>query len=267
MRTVMVAVAAALAVWTLAGAGSARDEGGSASGWRDLPLIKDGKVDPNWAQIGWGGFAVDGGALRTECDPRGMGLLLYKKEKFGDCQVRVVYRPKDGKSNSGVFVRIDDGVLGKLGEKPAAVRREKDGTLSDMEVKKLMDASEKDAGPWYPVHHGYEVQICDDEDAAHRTGSIYSLAKAERVPEARPGAWRTMVITLRGNLIQVDLDGKRLSTFDPEGKDVPAARKWYEPKREPKRLKAGYIGLQNHDHPGDVVYFKEVSVRPLGKGP
>jgi hypothetical protein len=27
-----------------------------------------------------------------------------------------------------------------------------------------------------------------------------------------------------------------------------------------------YIGLQNHD-PGDVVYFKEVSVRPLDDAP
>jgi len=35
-----------------------------------------------------------------------------------------------------------------------------------------------------------------------------------------------------------------------------------EPKREPKRPEAGYIGLQNHD-PGDIVWFKEVSVRPL----
>ena len=50
----------------------------------------------------------------------------------------------------------------------------------------------------------------------------------------------------------------------PAGKDVPADRKWFEPKREPKRPTAGYLGLQNHD-PGDVVFFREVSVRPLEK--
>ena len=49
------------------------------------------------------------------------------------------------------------------------------------------------------------------------------------------------------------------------GKDVPAGREWYEPRREPKRPAAGYIGLQTHD-PGDVVDFKEVSVRPLPAG-
>lgn len=35
-----------------------------------------------------------------------------------------------------------------------------------------------------------------------------------------------------------------------------------EPIREIKRPTTGHIGLQNHD-PGDVVWFKEVSVRPL----
>ena len=60
-------------------------------------------------------------------------------------------------------------------------------------------------------------------------------------------------------------DGKRVTAFDPGGKDVPADRQWYEPKREPKRPAAGYLGLQTHD-PGDVVYFREVSIRPLAKG-
>ena len=71
-----------------------------------------------------------------------------------------------------------------------------------------------------------------------------------------------MLITLQGNLVLVDIDGKRVTRFDPQGKDVPADREWYEPKREPKRPTKGHIGLQNHD-PGDVVAFKEVSVRPL----
>jgi hypothetical protein len=65
--------------------------------------------------------------------------------------------------------------------------------------------------------------------------------------------------------VLVDVDGKRVTTFDPAGKDVPAGREWYEPRREPKRPAAGYIGLQTHD-PGDVVDFKEVCVRPLPAG-
>jgi hypothetical protein len=126
-----------------------------------------------------------------------------------------------------------------------------------------MGASEAGIGPWFAVHHGYEVQICDEGDAIHRTGSIYSLAKSA-APVKKPTEWKTMVITLKGDLVLVDMDGKRITTFDPAGKDIPKERKWYEPKREPKRPEAGYFGLQNHD-PGDVVYFKDVSVRPLEK--
>ena len=86
---------------------------GAGGSWRVLPLITEGKIDPAWAQVGWGGFAVDGGALRTECDERGMGTLLYKPQKFGDCQIRIVYRCEKPKSNAGAFVRLDDGVLAR----------------------------------------------------------------------------------------------------------------------------------------------------------
>jgi len=231
-----------------------------------LPLIKDGKVDPSWVQVGWGGFAVDDGSLRTECDEKGMGLLLYRKEKFGNCQIRVVFKARDARSNSGVFVRIDDGIIKRLKEKPAAVRRDKDGKLSKEELKKLMEASAKEQGPWYAVDHGYEVQICDASDEFHRTGAIYSLASAAPAPKKRPDEWKTMIITLKGNLVLVDIDGKRVTTFDPDSKTVPVDTKWFEPKREPKRPTVGYIGLQNHD-PGDVVYFKEVSIRSLADAP
>lgn len=229
--------------------------------WRSLPLITDGKVDQNWTHIGWGNFVVDNDSLRTECDQKGMGLLLYKKERLGNCQIRVVYKSKDSKSNAGVFVRIDDGIL-KLKDNGPPIRRDQDGKLAEGSLKILMGASEQEQGAWYPVHHGYEVQIMDDSDEYHRTGAIYSLAKAESVSNHRPTDWKSMVITLKGDLVLVDIDGKHVTTFDPDSQDIPKERKWYEPKREPKRPTSGYIGLQNHD-PGDVVYFKEVSVRSL----
>jgi hypothetical protein len=236
------------------------------NGWRALPLIKDGKVDPAWVQVGYGGFAVEDGSLRTEGDEKGLGLLLYRKEKFGDCQVRVVYRPKDAKSNSGVYVRIGEGILERVNDKHAPARRDARGQLTKESLRIFQEASDKVRGPWYAVHHGYEVQICDGAAGKRsRTGAVYSLAEAAALPAKAPTEWRTMIITLKGNLVLVDIDGKRVTTFDPAGKDVPATREWYEPRREPKRPTTGYLGLQNHD-PGDVVYFKEVSVRPLAKG-
>ena len=78
--------------------------------------------------------------------------------------------------------------------------------------------------------------------------------------------WRTMVITLPGDLLQVDIDGQRVTSFDSESQDLPARHQWTEPKRDSKRPQAGYLRLQNHD-PSDMVHFKEVSVRPLEKRP
>ena len=230
--------------------------------WRPLPLITDGKVDPAWFHTGYGAFAVDGGALRTDCDERGLGLLVYGKEAFGDCQLRVVYRSKDPRSNAGVYVRIDDGILKTKGQAVPPASRE-DGRLTDAGLKAMQAASERELGPWYAVHHGFEVQIADAGDETHRTGAVYSLARAEAAPPATdPGGWRTMVITLKGEQVLVDLDGKRVAAFDAAAKDLPERKQWHEPKREHRRPTKGYIGLQNHD-PGDVVWFKEVSVRPL----
>jgi hypothetical protein len=242
----------------LCGAGAGQET--TAAGWRVLPLIADGRVHPSWAQVGWGWFAVDQGALRTECDERGMGLLVYTAEKFGDSQVRIVYRSEKPQSNAGVFVRIDDGILSKIGEKSPEVRRGEDGRLSPEMIERLKVASEEHLGGWYPVHHGFEVQINDSGDSWHRTGAIYSLAEAAPLPEKSSGEWRAMIISLEGERITVEVDGKTVSTFDAAAAQLPPRKNWTEPIRELKRPTQGYIGLQNHD-PGDVVWFKEVAVR------
>jgi len=230
--------------------------------WRALPLITDGKLDPGWTQVGWGGFVVDDGALRTECDPKGLGLLVHKKERFGNCQIRVVYKTKDARSNSGVYVRIADGMLEQ--GPGAAFERDGTGKPSNESAEKMKSSAERDEGPWFAVHRGYEVQIADGGDPWHRTGAIYSLAPSSAVVK-NPGEWKTLIITLAGNRVFVDLDAQRVTSFDPGAPDLPARKQWYEPKREPKRPESGYIGLQNHD-PGDVVWFKEISVRPLPAG-
>lgn len=232
----------------------------SKDGWRVLPLIQGGKVSPDWVHVGYGGMAVDGDALRTECEPEGLGLLVYKKEKLGNCQVRVVFKAKDERANAGVYVRLADGILDRVGKPGPAFKRDASGKPSDESMEKVKAAAEADEGAWYAVHHGYEVQIAGGGDRFHRTGAIYSLAPSDAV--ARPGEWQTMVITLKGTEIAVELDGKPVSKLNTASKNLPERKEWHEPKREPKRPEVGYLGLQNHD-PGDVVWFKEISVRPL----
>jgi hypothetical protein len=233
-----------------------------STGWRVLPLITGNKIDPSWSHTGWGGFAIDQRALRTECDERGMGVLVYTREKFGDSQIRIVYRSEKPQSNAGVFIRIDDGILKRIGEKSPEVRRNPDGRLAPEMIEKLKVASEKHLGGWYPVHHGFEVQINDAGDSWHRTGALYSLAEAATLPEKPASEWRTMIITLDGERVAVEVDGKGVSRFDASAPNIPPRKSWSEPIREIKRPTHGYIGLQNHD-PGDVVWFKEVAVRPL----
>jgi hypothetical protein len=245
-----------LTAWAAAGQSPAATE------WQALPLVVDSKLDAAWKHVGWGGFVVDRGAARTQVDPRGMGLLVYTRAKFGNCQLRVIYRSEKPESNSGVFIRIDDGILSRIGEKTHGVQREKDGQLSPEMVSRMKEASEKQLGAWYPVHHGFEVQINDAGDSWHRTGAIYSLAEAAALPAKPSAEWRTMIITLDGDRVTVDVDGKVVSKFDAAAVTRPPRKSWSEPIREIKRPTHGYIGLQNHD-PGDVVWFKEVAVRSL----
>jgi hypothetical protein len=251
------------AIWTvLITVACAAGQVSAEESWRSLPLIRNGQVAPDWQQAGWGKFVVEGDAIRTEPDEKGLGLLVYSKERLGNCQIRIVYRPKDARSNSGVHIRMDDGILKWLGGESIAVKRDAKGKLPPQMLDKMKEASEKEEGAWYAVHHGYEVQISGGGDAMHRTGSIYSFAPAAEAPNKAADEWRTMIITLQGNLVLVEQDGKQLTRFDPAAQEPPERKQWYEPKREYKRPEIGYIGLQTHD-PGDIVYFKEVSVRPL----
>jgi hypothetical protein len=223
-------------------------------------LIVDGKINPDWVHVGWGGFAVEDGTLRTDCDPRGLGLLVYRPEALGNCQIRIVFKAKDAKSNSGIYVRLDPGIFAQASWRGAAFDRDATGKISEPSMEKVKVAAEREEGPWFAVHRGYEVQIADTGDELHRTGAIYSLAPSSATP--KPGDWRTMIITLAGQRVTIELDGKTVTRFDPRSPDLPPRKNWYEPKHEPARPEAGYIGLQNHD-PGDIVWFKEVSVRPL----
>jgi hypothetical protein len=172
-----------------------------------------------------------------------------------------VFKPKEAKSNSGVYVRIADGILGETNRPGAAFERDASGTPSKASMEKMQASGEREEGPWFAVHNGYEVQIAGGGDPLHGTGAIYSLADSSGTA-TKAGEWRTMIITLAGTKITVDVDGKRASSFDSANPNVPLRKQWHEPKREPKRPEVGYLGLQTHD-PGDVVWFKEISVRPV----
>ena len=197
------------------------------SEWRQL---FNGKDLTGWKQVGPGSHYVENGLLKSK---GGMGLLVWQGEKFQNCIIRVVFAMRDSNSNSGVFIRIP-----------------------------TMPTEE-----WMPVNKGYEVQIDNapeksGEDEYHYTGMLYSLTKP-LAKTGKPGPqWNTMEITLDGPRTIVYLNGVKVTDFK-EGDPVPAKKFDFEPERGP-RPESGYMGVQNHSD-ADVVFFKEVSVKPLIK--
>ena len=189
---------------------------------RHSSTLFNGSDLSGWEHIGKGEFIVEDNTLKTV---GGMGLLWYTREKFGNATIRIVYRGETPDANAGVFIRIP--------EKP------------------------QDA--YYPIHFGYEVQVRDQGDEFHRTGSLYSLSRADTFPPSDDG-WNTMEIRLDGQTTTVSVNGQRVNTFNGL-QPVPARKKWYEPQRGP-RPDEGYIGLQNHDEES-TIWFREVSVLPV----
>jgi hypothetical protein len=196
-------------------------------GWRQL---FNGSDLSGWKHVGKGNMVVESGTIHGQ---GGMGLLYWTKEKFSNCTIRVIYKMQKENSNSGVFIRI-----------PIEPREE-----------------------WMPVFYGYEVQIdnhpeTSNEDDYHYTGTLYSLTK----PLAKPGKpgpeWNTMEITLDGPHTVVYVNGEKVTDYH-EGDAVPERKFDFEPYHG-LRPNSGYLGLQNHGDE-DVVYFKEVAVKPLAR--
>src|SRR3954469_4561022 len=111
--------------------------------WRTLPLVTNGTIDSHWKHLWGGGFSVmEDGSLRTDCDDAGMGLLLYTEERFGDCQIRVVYRSEDAQSNAGVYVRIDEGILARANDPLPRRERDSAGRLTKQTLQRIAESSE-----------------------------------------------------------------------------------------------------------------------------
>jgi hypothetical protein len=198
---------------------SALPGGAQPDQWK---AIFNGEGITGWEHVGPGGFELESSLLKPH---GGMGLLLYTREKIGNAVIRVVFKPVQDSSNSGVFIRIP----------------------------------EKPTESWMPVNRGYEVQIDNADDDYHCTGVLYSLTKAMARPQ-KAGEWNTMEITLDGLHTIVVLNAVKITDYT-EGQSVPPKRKSYEPDRGP-RPNEGYIGLQNHSDK-DIVYFKEVALKKL----
>ena len=168
-----------------------------------------------WKMAGQGGFRIVG--EETIESYGGPGLYWYERESYENFVLKVEYRTMRGDANSGVFIRC-----------PA---------LAD--------------DPQPAIARGYEIQIdeygVDPEDdklysPLHVTGAIYKLARARIVPSRGAALGNDFVITVRGDTIEVVLNGESVSKLESAS-------------REPR----GHIALQAH-HEGSNVQFRALRI-------
>jgi hypothetical protein len=225
----------ALGHFLAVGALRASAEGGGE--WR--PLF-DGKSLEGWATTGKPeGWGVEDGAIACLVNKGG---YLYTKETFEDFALSLEFKvsppvpkvnPKTkkeamAKCNSGVFIRWSD----------------------------LKDA----------VHTGIEVQVYDSVGAGapgkHDCGAIYDMVAPTKNVERPVGEWNRMVITCKGPMITVELNGEKICAMDqdqfvtpglnPDGTKNKFKFAW---KTMPRK---GHIGFQDHGH---RVWFRDVKIK------
>ncbi|MBZ6251528.1 ThuA domain-containing protein [Streptomyces olivaceus] len=181
-----------------------------AKGYRD---IFNGQTLEGWKQAGPGTFNVKDGTLETE---GGMGLLWYQAKELKSYSLKLDWKMQ-GDDNSGVFVGFP--------------------------------ASED---PWSAVDKGYEIQIDATDEPDRTTGSIYTFKAANTKARDQvlrpPGQWNSYEIKVRGERLQVFLNGVKINDFT---------------NKDPERsLTDGYIGLQNHGA-DDQVSFRNIQLKEL----
>ena len=90
----------------------------------------------------------------------------------------------------------------------------------------------------------YEIQIQDDRDPEHRTGSNYGFVPAIKLASRPAGEWNNYEIIVVGQQYVIRLNGETVCEFTGN------------------RALEGYIGLQNHDDKS-IVSFRNVRIKKL----
>ncbi len=120
--------------------------------------------------------------------------------------------------------------------------------------------------PKDPVYTGIEIALDDTKGTGmHDPGAFYDLVSPEVNAQKPAGEWNHMTITAKGPEIQVELNGKQVSSIDLD--------KWTEAGTRPDGSKhkfnnmvlkelnrAGYLGFQDH---GQDCWFKNVKLKVL----
>ena len=113
---------------------------------------------------------------------------------------------------------------------------------------------------------GMEIQILDDNAPKHNnikpekyTGSIYDQVAARKGAAKTPGEWNHYLITCKGPLVVVELNGIEVTRASMDEHTVGKGD--LTPLSE--RPRKGHIGVQNYDV--GRVEFREIKIKVLTK--
>ncbi len=228
MRALPACLVATLLPWAApAAADNALTEKEKADGWL---LLFDGKTLDGWMTSGGkpSRVPVEDGCINPH---RCGGYMMVHKERWENFVLALDFKISRG-CNSGVFIRTSS-----LTPRPG-----------------------KDVG-----FNGIEVAIDDTAGAGyHDTGALYDLVKPARAMRKPTGEWNHLVVTCDRNLIEVELNGERVTRMDLD--------QWTRPNLRPDgsrhkfdvaykdHPRKGYIGLQDH---GSPCWFKNIKIKPL----
>ncbi len=114
---------------------------------------------------------------------------------------------------------------------------------------------------------GHEIQINDSPDGPpndpRKTGSIYGFADLDAT-QARvtpPGVWNELEIRVVGQDYTVTRNGVVINEYE-NLPGVPFPGRPNDPDSSSRGL-VGYVGLQAHGAPQDVVSFRNIRVRDI----
>lgn len=174
-----------------------------------VTLIDGEKGLENFTRVGDANWRAEGGAIVA--DKAADNGYLVTKQSYRDFVIRAEFWA-DTNTNSGIFIRI---------QAPSKI------TAND----------------------AYEVNIYDQRAGVeYGTGGIPNFAKVEPPYPKAAGRWNTYVITARGPVITVELNGRQTATI-----------------RDAKLL-SGPFALQFGNHgkePGGPIKWRKVQVREL----
>jgi hypothetical protein len=193
------------------------------------------------------------GTVRSGPGDPGLGVLWYAARPYGDFSLKLQFRddaPEDGqRANSGVQVRFP------------APHPPVPGCPT------TFNGNEQNNAGWIAVNCGHEVQINDSPDGPpfdpRKTGSIYGFAdldSARSHPTAKD-VWNDLEIKVVGQHYTVVRNGVVINEFE-NVPGLPFPGRPNDPGSDSRGL-VGYIGLQAHGGPNDVVSFRNIRIRDL----